>query len=202
MCGIPWIELLGTVDDWKKIRANAEIMRNFDVEGKMTEWLKDLTPVLDEFVNAAEGRVDRAFRGSVSTLGGGSSGSFPTGTFIMGWVRAFYRPAAKNWQESWKFVQQNGLDGLKALLAQGREVDEEDDGYEDWGHLWPLGTLQTEPWPLPKGVSKVEVKATWTGEGITETLQFCASGMVYQHSDGAVEPRNALAVTSRSCVVI
>lgn len=56
-CGIPDITLLGTPDDWKKIRARLEYLDTLDLKW----WRKQLEPVLDEFVNASEGNVNRRF---------------------------------------------------------------------------------------------------------------------------------------------
>ena len=56
-CGIPDITLLGTPDDWKNIRSR--LSRLDDLE--LGWWRKELEPVLDEFVNASEGNVNRKF---------------------------------------------------------------------------------------------------------------------------------------------
>ena len=56
-CGIPDITLLGTPDDWKNIRSR--LARLDDLE--LGWWRQELEPVLDEFVNASEGNVNRKF---------------------------------------------------------------------------------------------------------------------------------------------
>lgn len=56
-CGIPEIQLKGTSDDWKKIRTNIECFRNFG----MNEWVDALEPILDEFINASEGKINLLF---------------------------------------------------------------------------------------------------------------------------------------------
>ena len=56
-CGIPDITLLGTPDDWKNIRSR--LSRLDDLE--LGWWRRELEPVLDEFVNASEGHVNRKF---------------------------------------------------------------------------------------------------------------------------------------------
>jgi hypothetical protein len=56
-CGIPDITLLGTPDDWKNIRSRLARLDDLDLGW----WRKELEPVLDEFVNASEGKVNRKF---------------------------------------------------------------------------------------------------------------------------------------------
>ena len=56
-CGIPDITLLGTPDDWKNIRSRLSRLDDLDLGW----WRKKLEPVIDEFVNASEGNVNRKF---------------------------------------------------------------------------------------------------------------------------------------------
>ena len=57
VCGIPSITIEGTPDDWKKVIEKTEILRNYDLGW----WVDNLTPILNEFVAAAEGKANRAF---------------------------------------------------------------------------------------------------------------------------------------------
>jgi hypothetical protein len=57
ICGIPKVTVLGTVEDWERVRARVEILDGFG----LTWWVKRLRPILDEFVHTAEGNADRAF---------------------------------------------------------------------------------------------------------------------------------------------
>ncbi len=56
-CGIPDITLLGTPDDWKEIRSRIGRLDDLDLGW----WREKLEPVLDEFVNASEGNINRKF---------------------------------------------------------------------------------------------------------------------------------------------
>lgn len=51
MCGIPSVTLLGTTEDWKKIYSDIDQFAQFG----MGDWVQELKPVLQEFVNASEG---------------------------------------------------------------------------------------------------------------------------------------------------
>ena len=57
ICGIPAITLTGTVDDWRKIRARVDRIAGWGLE----TWCRSLVPITDQFVAAADGRVDTAF---------------------------------------------------------------------------------------------------------------------------------------------
>ena len=57
VCGIPSITIEGTPDDWKKVIEKTENLRNYDLGW----WVDNLTPILNEFVAAAEGKANRAF---------------------------------------------------------------------------------------------------------------------------------------------
>jgi hypothetical protein len=181
MCGIPSVELLGTVEDWRKVRAKAEMMRTFDVKaGVIANWLKELLPVLDQFIAACEGHVDREFWGSITNLGGGSGGMFPTGQFISGWVRAFAPRTAEGWGCAYEYVKKVGIAEVLEKARTGcRELSE-------------IGTLGGDNWP--NGVTKVPVKMQWVDEGLEEDLQFLTSFLGYQHPDGALEARSAWAI--------
>jgi hypothetical protein len=81
MCGIPEITLEGTVDDWKSIRQRAEKFAEFDLEW----WIKPLIPILDQFVKAASGDVERDFWQSFYKINDMSGGPFVTG-----WINALF----------------------------------------------------------------------------------------------------------------
>lgn len=57
ICGIPEITLTGTVQDWQRIRDRVEVLGTFGLDW----WVTRLRPILQQFVDAAEGRVDRKF---------------------------------------------------------------------------------------------------------------------------------------------
>jgi len=81
-CGIPFIELTGTVEDWVSIRERAESLKEFDLEW----WINDLVPILDQFVEAAKGNADTNFWKSICNLYGGSGMRRP----ITGWIQTFF----------------------------------------------------------------------------------------------------------------
>jgi hypothetical protein len=57
ICGIPTITIEGTPDDWRKIIKKVESLIDYDLGW----WVDDLKPILQEFVNASEGNVNKDF---------------------------------------------------------------------------------------------------------------------------------------------
>ena len=56
-CGFPWIVLRGTTEDWELIKKKLSILDTLE----MTEWKESLTPILDEFIEASQGRANKTF---------------------------------------------------------------------------------------------------------------------------------------------
>ena len=56
-CGIPNITLTGTPEDWQKVLEKTQQLEKYG----MSDWIKSLTPILTEFVNASQGEPDQAF---------------------------------------------------------------------------------------------------------------------------------------------
>jgi hypothetical protein len=79
LCGIPSITLEGTAEDWRKIASRVREFRRFD----LAWWVEPLQPILDQFVAAAEGKVNRKFWDSIyKWQGPRGSGS----AHVSGWV--------------------------------------------------------------------------------------------------------------------
>jgi hypothetical protein len=57
ICGIPEVTLKGTPEDWNLLREKALFLGQFDLEW----WMDELKPILDQFVDAASGKVDLEF---------------------------------------------------------------------------------------------------------------------------------------------
>jgi hypothetical protein len=81
VCGIPEITLLGTVEDWRRIRQRLDVIAELD----LGFWCRSLVPIVDQFVRAASGNVDVAFwrriYNPVDAYGG---------DVITGWITRLY----------------------------------------------------------------------------------------------------------------
>ena len=89
-CGIPSITLEGTPEDWLKVRNKAIQLRKYDLDW----WLIDLIPILNEFFQASQGNVHKAFWRNIvkkdrpeKYVGGGCSWDRPTE--LDGWFLKF-----------------------------------------------------------------------------------------------------------------
>jgi hypothetical protein len=83
-CGFPSITLTGTPEDWRKIRDKAASLSAYELDW----WLDGLLPVLDQFVEAAEGRPNVEFWRSLCMINTGTS--FPCYSPLTGWVQVFF----------------------------------------------------------------------------------------------------------------
>jgi len=102
MCGIPWIELQGTLEDWQSLYQRAEQMCGLMLPETGKDWFAVLGPVLKEFINAYSGKVNLSFWESICkrVLHGQGSGSYET---INGWVTLLYLKLAK-YHQPWMLM--------------------------------------------------------------------------------------------------
>lgn len=106
LCGIPRFTLTGTPEDWQRIRDRAEKLTAYGLDW----WVKELLPVLDEFVLAAGGVPRLDWWKSFFSEGGGSGGPY-----LGGHILKFF-PYLKGW----KGVYQNTF---KSGCMHGPGVD-------------------------------------------------------------------------------
>lgn len=91
-CGIPSIAIMGTPEDWRQVMAKTKKLEIYDGIGK---WAQSLEPILQEFVNAAEGNPKQKFwqdivkKDRVDKLKGGGCSS-KTPTKLDGWILKFF----------------------------------------------------------------------------------------------------------------
>lgn len=90
-CGIPSITLEGTPDDWQKVLDKTRQLEKYGLGW----WVNDLTPILQEFVNASQGRVNQHFwqcivktRSIEEIDRGGCGRTVPT--HVDGWFLKFF----------------------------------------------------------------------------------------------------------------
>jgi hypothetical protein len=90
LCGIPSITLCGTRDDWVQLRAKANQLLSFDLvtstqpKGLMAQWCDLLIPILDQFVNVFDGKIDLNWWQQICDFQGGSG---PPS--LSGWITVF-----------------------------------------------------------------------------------------------------------------
>ena len=90
-CGIPSITLEGTPDDWQKVLDKTHQLEKYGLGW----WVNDLTPILQEFVNASQGRVNQHFwqcivkTRSIEEIDRGGCG-WTVPTHVDGWFLKFF----------------------------------------------------------------------------------------------------------------
>jgi hypothetical protein len=146
MCGIPEITLEGTVEDWKAIRQRAEKFAEFNLKW----WVKPLIPILDQFVAAASGDVDRDFWQSFYKKGGGSGGPYTTG-----WINVLF-----------PYIE-NG--NTNAYTSRNPYVYSWSTAMDDM-HRWMGGGPETNSFPM--GLSKVPFEWSFPNLNLTFDMEF------------------------------
>jgi hypothetical protein len=169
-CGIPWIELTGTVQDWELIKQKVQRLK--DLEMDLDFWVDQLLPVLDHFIEASKGNHDVDFWKSVCNFHG-LSGSMEEP--ITGWIQVFFpydRNGRKNWMEHWKLAYDAMKEfGFEKLTGErGRWGDEMENGE---------GLKLDE---IPSGLSKAPVNYVDVPSRKTYPMEFYG-GLVSLHQD-------------------
>ncbi len=216
-CGIPYIELLGTLADWESLLAKARALRPYSVtacgdekkavdaktsqsssqkdegegegEGDVLEmWLNELVPVLEHFVLAAKGKADVTFWGSICNMRGASG---MCGDPITGWIAAFFpylENARRNyamgqWRAGYEEAMLRGVDEVLAATTTVRDR---------WGGGIGFAHHLSD---FPTGLASAPVN--YVDEPTQESYPMAFYGgltAIYQHPDGALEPRTGWAV--------
>ena len=91
VCGIPYVTLLGTPEDWRMLLAKIKNLKSYGCSA----WLSKLESVLKQFVSASEGNPDVHFwrnmvkKKPISSLKGGCSPKQKP-TMLDGWILLFF----------------------------------------------------------------------------------------------------------------
>jgi hypothetical protein len=192
-CGIPSIELGGTIHDWVSLREKAGFLCQFH---DLKWWTKELFQVLDHFVEAAKGNPDIKFWKSVCNLHGGSGF---WSQYVTGWVQVFfpYTNAGHrcNWLGEWRNNYESGT---------GRETEDYNRGVMP---IHPLGNRDQAGYGLnldciPVGVSQAPFKYSDTPSGHNFDMTF-NGGIVAIFQDKetrALEPVTGWAVLDHGMI--
>ncbi|MCR5362372.1 MAG: DUF4419 domain-containing protein [Bacteroidales bacterium] len=93
VCGIPYIKLEGTADDWRHVLAKTRRLEAYSFD--FGRWTTSIEPILEEFILAAEGKPNQPFWQNIvrrqpldKVVGRGCGGTSPT-TFD-GWLLTFF----------------------------------------------------------------------------------------------------------------
>jgi len=87
--GIPKITLKGSKQDWKNVAAHLD--EKIEYGEVMNKWGRELTPILDQFLNAKEGKIDVDFWQKMVYYAGNNSDpdGNSTSNLVSGWITLF-----------------------------------------------------------------------------------------------------------------
>lgn len=186
-CGLPSVELTGTVDDWRSIRKRAAALSKLDLDW----WLEALLPVLDQFVAAAEGRgaENRTFWNSMCNRYG-ASGFY--GGPVSGWIQALFPYLADG--EPNRLVGEWAKDSGELESPDGADA-------MDWHRRAPPRGTGVNLQDFPGSIACAPFKYKDVSTGLTHDMTFEAGvTCVVEHADAelCLEPRTGWAVLDRS----
>jgi hypothetical protein len=108
MCGIPEFTLLGTAEDWQKILDKTKQLSRYE----LSWWTDELEPVLQEFVNASQGNINKEFWMNIFDEKRYISGS-GSASIIDGWIVKFFpygtngkRNSLRSIESSWDLPEE------------------------------------------------------------------------------------------------
>ncbi len=165
VCGIPEIRLLGTTEDWRKIRDRLDVFAEFD----LSRWMASLKPILDQFVDASAGRVDRAFWQRIYKP-----------------VDAYAEQVATGWAARFYPYLREGDDNPLLAHPLGKLPPSKGDG------TWYVGP-GIRPTSIDGGPSAARVRVTEL-DGTENRVALEAHLHVQQRADGALRPATAWSV--------
>jgi len=103
-CGIPEITLQGTTEDWQKILDKTKQLGKYD----LAWWTSDLEPILQEFINASKGKINKEFWKNIFVTRTGKPACGPSFTVIDGWMVKFF-----------PYDKKGNRNNLKSLTSSG-----------------------------------------------------------------------------------
>jgi len=68
LCGIQNVHFGGNLQDWKTLITKTENLMEYDVNGKLKSYVKNVVPILEKFVETYEGKVDLTFWNKVVNM--------------------------------------------------------------------------------------------------------------------------------------
>lgn len=161
-CGIPEITLEGTTQDWETLRDKAMALGKYDFQW----WTKELKPVLDQFVDASKGKVDKTFWSQIYDIQykmeGGGCGGPSREEYVTGWITKFF-----------------------PYVPQGEKFRKRED-LNSW----------LKPDEFPKGIAKADFYWVFPVEGITYQMQFMAGfmGVKFDRATNTLRPEIGWAI--------
>ena len=169
-CGIPYITVAGNKRDWKIILEKIEMLEKIG----LTEWARELRPVISEFVKAADGKPDIEFWKNIY-----KNATEYNGFYISGWIIKFF-PYIKELQSEGdnNFDETQGGYKREEVYLPNKFME---------GDSYLLSTLSTDN--FPSGIAKVSI--VWINRFKNNTVMmelYAGFFAIRQYEDRSLEP--------------
>lgn len=125
-CGIPYVTIEGSVEDWEKILIKMNDLRKY----KFDEWIDRLTPIINEIIQTIKGNANKEFWMKMIKIKE-NNGEYNTG-YVDGWFTNFFMYNRRNQPVKPPFDEITHLANeflivpfdLKVLQYEGQNEDE------------------------------------------------------------------------------
>lgn len=88
-CGIKAVRFMGFEEDWSQLLEKTKQLAKYDVDGTWAKYIDHMIPILNQFLNTYNEKVDTEFWDKVMNIRYGSAGSGST-TNVSGWILHFF----------------------------------------------------------------------------------------------------------------
>lgn len=88
-CGIRNLMFMGTLEDWLLLQSKISQLGTYAINDTWRKYIDELSPIINQFVEAYQGRVDQEFWDKIMNIRYGSLGSGST-SYVSGWILKFY----------------------------------------------------------------------------------------------------------------
>lgn len=88
-CGINNVRFMGTLADWQNLLLKVSSLQSYAVTDTWYAYIKNIVPVIQQFIDTYQGKVDVEFWNKIMNLKDGTQGSGST-TYISGWILNFF----------------------------------------------------------------------------------------------------------------
>lgn len=123
-CGIPEINIEGTKEDWLKIRNNIKKFKGYEIDN----WINSLEPIIQQFVNASNNKIDQPFWSNIFKRKDESGGPY-----ITGWIIKFFPYISEG---NSKMVKNPYIDREPKEFMEGLETNEFNNGLSKAYFIW------------------------------------------------------------------
>lgn len=123
-CGIPEINIEGTKEDWQKIKTNIKSFKGYGID----KWINSLEPIIQQFINASENKIDNNFWSNIFKRKDESGGPY-----ITGWVIKFFPYISEGNQ---KMIKNPYIEREPKEFMEGLETNQFNNGLSKADFIW------------------------------------------------------------------